>query len=85
MLQDEDRALFGLEAGESALDLVSVGDGIDIGGGAHQERCDFPTFETCRAWISGQSRSFCVQNNWRGEYWGANTNRSEHQFNRVYR
>jgi hypothetical protein len=58
---------------------------IETGAGANQERCDFPTFATCRAYIAGESRSFCVQNQWRGDNWGIRDNRTEHLFNRVYR
>ena len=58
---------------------------IEVGAGANQERCDFPTFATCRAYIAGESRSFCVQNQWRGDNWGVRDNRSEYFFNRVYR
>jgi hypothetical protein len=57
---------------------------IDIGG-AVQERCDFPTFATCRSYVASQSRSFCVQNQWRASNWGIADNASEHRFNRVFR
>jgi hypothetical protein len=33
---------------------------IDIGGGVNQERCDFPDFATCRAYVNSQPRSFCI-------------------------
>jgi hypothetical protein len=58
---------------------------IDAGGGAIQERCDFPTFATCRNHILGESRSFCVPNQWRGSNWGVADDATEHRFNRVYR
>jgi len=58
---------------------------IDAGGGAVQERCDFPTFTTCRNYIVSQSRSFCVQNQWRASNWGIADNESEYRFNRIYR
>jgi len=58
---------------------------IDQGGGSFGERCDFPTFATCRTYIAGESRSFCVQNQWQGGYWGATGDSSEHSFNRRYR
>jgi hypothetical protein len=58
---------------------------IDVGAGANHERCDFPTFATCRAYIVGQSRSFCVQNQWRAENWGIAGDRVEHRFNMIYR
>jgi hypothetical protein len=58
---------------------------IDKGGGAVSERCDFPTFATCRSYIVGESRSFCVQNQWQGGHWGVSDDRSEHYFNRRYR
>ena len=58
---------------------------IDQGGGSFGERCDFPTFATCRAYIAGESRSFCVQNQWQGGHWGVADDRSEHYFNRRYR
>lgn len=43
---------------------------INIGGGVVQERCDFPNFETCRRYVSAQSTSFCVQNQYYLPYWG---------------
>ena len=58
---------------------------LDIGGGVSQERCDFPTFATCRAYVNAQPRSFCVQNQWRADNWGVADDRSEYRFNRVYR
>jgi hypothetical protein len=42
---------------------------IDLGGGSVSERCDFPNFGTCRNYIRGESRSFCVQNHWYRPYW----------------
>jgi hypothetical protein len=58
---------------------------IDQGGGSVGERCDFPTFATCRNYIVGQSRSFCVQNQWRADNWGIVGDRAEHRFNMIYR
>jgi hypothetical protein len=58
---------------------------IDVGGGAFGERCDFPTFAACRNHIVGESRSFCVQNQWRGSNWGISDNATEYRFNRIYR
>jgi len=58
---------------------------IDQGGGSFGERCDFPTFATCRNHIAGESRSFCVQNQWQGGNWGVRDNYSEEHFNRRYR
>jgi hypothetical protein len=58
---------------------------IDAGGGAVQERCDFPTFATCRAYIAGQSRSFCVQNQWQAGNWGITSDAVEERFNWRYR
>ncbi|WP_068018526.1 hypothetical protein [Rhodoplanes sp. Z2-YC6860] len=58
---------------------------IDQGGGSFGERCDFPNFATCRNYIAGQSRSFCVQNQWQASNWGVRDNRSESYFNRQYR
>ena len=46
---------------------------MDRGGGSVGERCDFPTFATCRAYIAGESRSFCVQNQWQAGNWGVRT------------
>jgi hypothetical protein len=42
---------------------------IDHGGGSVSERCDFPSFGTCRHYIRGESRSFCVHNHWYRPYW----------------
>ena len=58
---------------------------LDIGGGVNQERCDFPNFATCRAYVNAQPKSFCVQNQWRADKWGIASDRAEHQFNRQYR
>jgi hypothetical protein len=58
---------------------------IDQGGGSFGERCDFPTFATCQNYIVGQSRSFCVQNQWQASNWGVRDNRTEEHFNRRYR
>jgi hypothetical protein len=58
---------------------------IDQGGGSFGERCDFPTFATCREYITGQSRSFCVQNQWQAGNWGVRDNVTEEHFNRRYR
>jgi hypothetical protein len=55
------------------------------GGGSVGERCDFPTFATCRTYIAGESRSFCVQNQWQAGNWGVRDSRSEHYFNYRYR
>ena len=38
---------------------------MDSGGGVVGERCDFPTFETCRSYVNAQPKSWCVQNQWR--------------------
>jgi len=57
---------------------------IDQGSGSVGERCDFPTFSTCRNYIAGQSRAFCVQNQWQGSYWGIRDDRTEHEFNRRF-
>jgi hypothetical protein len=58
---------------------------IDQGGGSVGERCDFPTFATCRNYIVGQSRSFCVQNQWQARNWGVPNTRGEGYFNWRYR
>ena len=58
---------------------------VDQGPGSVGERCDFPTFATCQRYITGQSRSFCVQNQWQASNWGVRDDRSEHYFNRQYR
>ena len=58
---------------------------IDQGGSSLGERCDFPTFATCRAYIAGESRSFCVQNQWQGGHWGVRDSATEEHFNRRYR
>ena len=42
---------------------------IDQGGGTVGERCDFPSFATCRNHIRGESRSFCVHNPMYVPYW----------------
>ena len=42
----------------------------DSGGGVVGERCDFPTFETCRSYVNAYPKSWCVQNQWRAENWG---------------
>jgi hypothetical protein len=54
---------------------------IDNGGGSVGERCDFPSYETCRAYIRGESRSFCSPNQWYRPYW---TGERESEY-RVYR
>ncbi len=41
---------------------------IDQGGGSVGERCDFPSFETCRRYIMGESRSWCVQSQYFNPY-----------------
>jgi hypothetical protein len=43
---------------------------MDVGSGTVTERCDFPTFETCRRYIIGESRSWCVQSQYYAPYWG---------------
>ena len=43
---------------------------INAGAGVVQERCDFPSFETCRRYIIGQMSSFRVQNQYYLPYWG---------------
>ena len=58
---------------------------MDAGAGANQERCDFPTFATCRAYVNAQPKSFCVQNQWRASNWGVADDRTEFHFNRIYR
>ncbi len=58
---------------------------MDSGGGAVGERCDFPTFETCRSYVNAQPRSFCVQNQWNAGNWGITDDRTEAEFNRRYR
>src|SRR5262245_51610275 len=57
----------------------------DQGAGAVGERCDCPTFATCRAYTTGQSKSFCVQNQWQGGNWGIGDSRTENYFNYRYR
>jgi hypothetical protein len=42
---------------------------IDHGAGSVSERCEFATFESCRRYILGESRSFCIQNHWYRPYW----------------
>ncbi len=34
---------------------------INAAGGVQTERCEFATFEACRRYILGESKSFCVQ------------------------
>lgn len=58
---------------------------IEIDAGANTERCEFPTFASCRAYITGESRSFCVQNQWRGDNRGIRDNVTGYRFNRIYR
>jgi hypothetical protein len=58
---------------------------IDSGAGSVGERCDFPTFETCRSYVNAQPRSFCVQNQWNAGNLGVPDNRTEFEFNRRYR
>jgi hypothetical protein len=57
----------------------------DSGGGVVGERCDFPTFETCRSYVNAYPKSWCVQNQWRAENWGIVGDRAEERFNRIYR
>ena len=47
------------------------------------ERCDFPTFATCQNYIVGQSRSFCVQNQWQAGNWGVRDSATEEQVLRL--
>ena len=58
---------------------------IDVDGRASQERCDFQSFAACQASVAGQSRSFCVQNQWRASNWGITDRRAERRFNMQYR
>jgi hypothetical protein len=58
---------------------------IEAGGGAVGERCDFPNFEVCRAYINAQPKSWCVQNQWNAGNWGVRDDRSEFEFNRRFR
>jgi hypothetical protein len=58
---------------------------IETGGGAVGERCDFPNFEVCRAYINAQPKSWCVQNQWNAGNWGVRDDRSEFEFNRRFR
>ena len=58
---------------------------IESGGGANQERCDFPNFATCRAYVNAQPKSFCVQNQWSAPNWGVADDRTEFHFNRRFR
>ena len=58
---------------------------MDAGGGSVGERCDFPTFETCRSYVNAQPKSWCVPNQWRAENWGIVGDRAEERFNRIYR
>jgi hypothetical protein len=58
---------------------------MDAGGGSVGERCDFPTFETCRSYVNAQPRSWCVQNQWNAGNWGVTDNRTEFEFNRRHR
>jgi hypothetical protein len=57
----------------------------DSGAGVVGERCDFPNFETCRAYVNSYPKSFCVQNQWRAENWDIGGDRAEERFNRIYR
>jgi hypothetical protein len=58
---------------------------IEVDSGTYQERCDFPTFATCRGYITSQPRSFCVQNQWQASNWGVRDNETEERFNWRYR
>jgi hypothetical protein len=58
---------------------------IDQGGGVVGERCDFPNFETCRAYLNAQPKSFCTQNQWNARNWGITDDRTEFEFNRRFR
>ncbi len=58
---------------------------IDQGGGSVGERCDFPTFATCRHYVNSQPKSFCVQNQWSAQNWGAVDDGTEERFNWRYR
>ena len=57
---------------------------MDVGSGTVTERCDFPTFETCRRYILGESRSWCVQSQYYAPYWGYRLE-SEYEYRRRYR
>ena len=58
---------------------------IEIDSGSVQERCDFPTFATCRIYLAGQPRSFCTQNQWSAQNWGVRNDEAEERFNWRYR
>jgi hypothetical protein len=58
---------------------------IDSGANSSGERCDFPNFATCRAYVTSEPRSFCTPNQWRGENWGITDNRTAYRLNRSYR
>jgi hypothetical protein len=58
---------------------------MDAGGGSVGERCDFPTFETCRSYVNAQPKSWCVQNQWRAENGCITGLRAEEHSNRIYR
>ena len=49
------------------------------------ERCDFPNFETCRAYLNAQPKSFCTHNQWNARNWGITDDRTEFEFNRRFR
>jgi len=48
---------------------ATIGAKVNIGGGAVQERCDFPSFPACQRYTMGQNSGFCVQNQYFAPYW----------------
>jgi hypothetical protein len=50
-----------------------------------QERCDFPSFATCRNYVNAQPKSSCTQNQWSAGNWGVNDDATEERFNSRYR
>jgi hypothetical protein len=58
---------------------------MDNGGGNVSERCDFPTFASCRRWVNAQPKSFCVQNQWSATNWGIDEDYDGNRFNHIYR
>jgi hypothetical protein len=54
---------------------------MDAGDGSVGERCDFPTFETCRSYVNAQPKSWCVQNQWRADNWGIVSSSGQHAAN----
>ena len=58
---------------------------LDVGGGTVQERCDFPTFATCRHYANTTPRTFCTQNQWSARNWAIDEDLDGNRFNYRYR